>query len=74
MSVFFFLEIKDKILSSHEICTISVILNLFTFLFQKLHLPPELSETASRSQEDPVPSMKPALGCGTGAGKSKLEF
>lgn len=44
------------------------------FTIEKLHLPPELSETASRSQEDPVPSMKPASGCGSSSGKNKLEF
>ena len=56
--------------------TIIVNENLSTQIFlilsvQKLHLPPELSDTASRSQEDPVPQK---TGCGTTTGKSKLDF
>lgn len=42
------------------------------FTIEKLHLPPELSETASRPQEDPV-SKKTPLGCGT-TGKNKIDF
>jgi len=46
------------------------------FVIEKLHLPPDLSETANRSQEDPVPKMNTAnSGCGAvGHGKSKLDF
>ena len=39
---------------------------------EKLHLPPELSETANRSQEDPIMKLKQDSSCGTG--KSKLDF
>ncbi|CAC5375081.1 ELP4 [Mytilus coruscus] len=42
------------------------------FTIEKLHLPPELSETASRPQEDPVYKKSPA-GCGS-TGKSKIDF
>ncbi|KAK7481505.1 hypothetical protein BaRGS_00027267 [Batillaria attramentaria] len=42
------------------------------FTIEKLHMPPELSETVSRDQEDPVPSLRPTAGCGTGS--SKLDF
>ncbi|XP_022105745.1 elongator complex protein 4-like [Acanthaster planci] len=42
---------------------------------EKLHLPPELSETVSRPQEDPVLSaIAPSLGCGSTGGRSKLDF
>jgi elongator complex protein 4 len=44
------------------------------FSIEKLHLPPDLSETANRSQEDPVAKLKPEAGCGSGVGKSKLDF
>lgn len=44
------------------------------FCIEKLHLPPDLSETASRSQEDPVARLKPESGCGGGPGKKNLEF
>ncbi|WAR02115.1 ELP4-like protein [Mya arenaria] len=45
------------------------------FVIEKLHLPPDLSETASRSQEDPVPKLAAGSSCGTGgSGKSKLDF
>ncbi|XP_062599943.1 elongator complex protein 4-like [Saccostrea cucullata] len=44
------------------------------FTIEKLHLPPELSETANRSQEDVVPQLKPS-GSPCSAGKpNKLEF
>ncbi|XP_078335032.1 elongator complex protein 4-like isoform X1 [Crassostrea virginica] len=44
------------------------------FTIEKLHLPPELSDTASRNQEDPVPHHKPhPAGCSGGA-PSKLDF
>lgn len=39
---------------------------------EKLHLPPELSETANRSQEDPVGKVAQTTACGSG--KSKLDF
>lgn len=39
------------------------------FTIEKLHLPPELSETANRGQEDPlIPK------CGSSTGKDKLDF
>ncbi|KAL4224876.1 Elongator subunit elp4 [Mactra antiquata] len=41
---------------------------------EKLHLPPDLSETANRSQEDPLKNLKPSSGCGTGGRSNKLEF
>lgn len=44
------------------------------FSIEKLHLPPDLSDTANRAQEDPVAKLKPELGCGGASGKSKLEF
>ena len=42
---------------------------------QKLHLPPELSETVSRSQDDPVP-VRSGIACGAGGSglASKLDF
>ncbi|XP_071809382.1 elongator complex protein 4-like [Asterias amurensis] len=41
---------------------------------EKLHLPPELPETMSRTQ-DPVPSaIAPSIGCGSVGGTSKLDF
>ncbi|XP_021349434.1 elongator complex protein 4-like [Mizuhopecten yessoensis] len=45
------------------------------FTIEKLHLPPELSDTASRPQEDAVPNLRPGvLSCGTVGSKSKLDF
>lgn len=44
------------------------------FTIEQLHLPPDLSETASRSQEDPVARLRPDTGCGSGVGKNKLDF
>ncbi|KAK7098950.1 elongator complex protein 4-like [Littorina saxatilis] len=45
------------------------------FTIEKLHLPPELSDTASREQDDPVPSLRPSLGCSSSATRSsKLDF
>lgn len=44
------------------------------FTIEKLHLPPDLSETANRSQEDPLKNLKPTTGCGSSAGSNKLEF
>ncbi|XP_038064148.1 elongator complex protein 4-like [Patiria miniata] len=42
---------------------------------EKLHLPPELPETVSRTQEDPVPrAIAPSIGCGSLGGRSKLDF
>ncbi|XP_064602901.1 LOW QUALITY PROTEIN: elongator complex protein 4-like [Liolophura sinensis] len=43
------------------------------FTIEKLHLPPELSETTSRSQEDPAPNLKQSR-CGSSSGSSKLDF
>ncbi|KAH3890406.1 elongator complex protein 4-like [Dreissena polymorpha] len=43
------------------------------FTIEKLHLPPELSDSANRSQEDPDKRIKPESGCGNG-GNSKLDF
>lgn len=43
------------------------------FTIEKLHLPPDLSETVSRNQEDPVPKLKSDSACGT-AGKNQLDF
>ncbi|XP_048242263.1 elongator complex protein 4-like [Haliotis rufescens] len=43
------------------------------FTIEMLHLPPELSESASRDQEDPAPRFKPtSLACG--GPSSKLDF
>ncbi|XP_033753392.1 elongator complex protein 4-like [Pecten maximus] len=45
------------------------------FTIEKLHLPPELSDTASRPQEDSVPNLRPGvLSCGTTGAKNKLDF
>ncbi|KAL3841951.1 hypothetical protein ACJMK2_020028 [Sinanodonta woodiana] len=48
------------------------------FSIEKLHLPPELSETASRPQEDPLSNFKSPSqtgSCGTSLGfKNKLDF
>jgi len=45
------------------------------FMIERLHLPPELSETASRSQEDPLKDLnKQRAGCGVGSGSGKLDF
>jgi len=43
--------------------------------FQKLHLPPELSETTQREQDD-ITTNKPGMfGCGSASGgRSKLDF
>lgn len=43
-------------------------------MIEKLHLPPELSDTANRSQEDPVIKLKTDTGCGTSDEKNKLDF
>ena len=44
------------------------------YFSQKLHLPPDLSETVSRSQADHS-AIAPAVGCGSGSSsKSKLDF
>lgn len=44
------------------------------FTIEKLHLPPDLSDTVNRDQEDPVARLKPEAGCGVMAGKNKLDF
>ncbi|XP_060070767.1 elongator complex protein 4-like [Ylistrum balloti] len=45
------------------------------FTIEKLHLPPELSDTASRPQEDAIPNLRPGvLSCGTTGSKNKLDF
>lgn len=54
-------------------CIQSVSLLLCFLPAQKLHLPPELSETTSRSQEDPAPNLKQS-GCMTSTGRNKLDF
>lgn len=41
------------------------------FSITKLHLPPDLSETASRTQEDPVKPRQPALSCSSSLGAKK---
>ena len=51
---------------------LSVVNNLF--LFQKLHLPPELSESASRSQEDIVTQNKSNRTLCSSSATSKLDF
>lgn len=45
------------------------------FTIEQLHLPPELSENASRPQEDPVQKINPAgTTCGASGSKNKLDF
>ncbi|KAK3745864.1 hypothetical protein QZH41_013222 [Actinostola sp. cb2023] len=44
------------------------------FTIEVLHLPPDLSETASRSQEDAVKRKPGSLPCQSGLGNSKLDF
>ncbi|KAK3102708.1 hypothetical protein FSP39_013327 [Pinctada imbricata] len=45
------------------------------FMIEKLHLPPELSDSASRPQEDPIANMKAKqTGCMTDSKSSKLDF
>ncbi|XP_048727226.2 elongator complex protein 4-like isoform X2 [Ostrea edulis] len=44
------------------------------FTIEKLHLPPELSETASRNQEDPVPQVKASSALCSGGKSNKLDF
>ncbi len=66
---------KRLCLEPNKVCVISLGDQHFRyFLFQRLHLPPELSETASRDQEDPVLPKQSQSGCGNGAGRSKLDF
>ncbi|XP_061195108.1 elongator complex protein 4-like [Saccostrea echinata] len=44
------------------------------FTIEKLHLPPELSETANRSQEDVVPQLKTSAATCSAGKPNKLEF
>ncbi|CAG0880483.1 unnamed protein product [Darwinula stevensoni] len=44
------------------------------FSIERLHLPPELSDTAARPQEDPVPNLKASAGCMPTGGHINLDF
>ncbi|PVD33614.1 hypothetical protein C0Q70_04872 [Pomacea canaliculata] len=47
------------------------------FTIEKLHLPPELSDTSGREQDDPVPLLHPVVSCGSTrptALSTKLDF
>ncbi|XP_031559664.1 elongator complex protein 4-like isoform X1 [Actinia tenebrosa] len=44
------------------------------FSIETLHLPPDLSESVSRNQEEAIRPKPGALACQTGSGNSKLDF
>ncbi|XP_011412257.4 elongator complex protein 4 [Magallana gigas] len=44
------------------------------FTIEKLHLPPELSETANRNQEDPLPHLHPSTALCSTTKPNKLDF
>ena len=44
------------------------------FVIEKLHLPPDVGETTSERQKDPLSKIPGSYGCGASLGGSKLDF
>ncbi|KAI0235018.1 Elongator complex protein 4, partial [Lamellibrachia satsuma] len=63
-------------LTCHELDTYDLAFKLRRkkFTIEKLHLPPELADTAGRSQEDGTDTGKPSSGCFKTGNTSKLDF